>query len=232
MDVRFRFFPFGEPDCVIVLAAADDIENGSEESFSVIPRSEIVGADAHICRYKKLADRNRSALGFAALGKCLEYFDIAPSSARLSLLESGKPVLDNGIEFNISHSDNIAVCIAHRRLAVGIDIERIEFNTSNADLRLKVAKRLFTDAELQQIYEHSVPEAEFTRLWTQREAVGKYLGVGFFQGNAEKYVLENNLTLKSAYLSLDAETVCENLFDGASYVMTICIGSEGKCREK
>lgn len=228
MEINFKLIPDADKECVLAIASADDISD--RELSSGILR--LVGADEHIKKYKKLADRNRSVLGIAALQRCLEYFDISPSSARLSVLDGGKPTLDNGIEFNISHSDNVAVCIAHRRLEVGVDIERIEPEGSKSEMRRKIAKRFFTDAEQGLMLEHGTPEAEFTRLWTAHEAVGKYLGVGFFRGDTGKYAFKNRLILKSLYLSADHKTVYENFFDGASYVLTLCVGTENEDRDK
>lgn len=230
MGIRFKLIPFVPKECVLFIASADNIYD--ERLCDDIPPLKIVGADDHVKRYKKIADRNRSALGFAALQKCLEYFDITPSTARLSVLDGGKPILDNGIEFNISHSDNVAVCVAHRKLTVGVDIERIEYKDPGMETRRKIAKRFFSDNEQRKIEECDSPEVEFTRIWTLREAVGKCFGVGFFQGDIEKYAFKNRFMLRHLYLSSDSEAICENLFDGASYVLTLCVGTENGDRDK
>lgn len=223
MCIRFKPILFAEEKCVLLLASAYDIYD--EKLCGDIPPSNIVGADEHIKRYKKVADRNRSALGFAALQRCLEHFGITPGTASLSILDGGKPALDGcDIEFNISHSESMAVCLARRGFSVGVDIERID--KEYLDRQQKIADRFFAASELRILRESASPKVEFTRLWTCHEALGKYLGVGFFRGDPQKYSTENRLELRSVYVSSDGGRIDDTLFEEASYVLTVCVGSE------
>jgi 4'-phosphopantetheinyl transferase len=71
------------------------------------------------------------------------------------------------IHFNISHSANYVAC-AIADSPVGIDIEgRRKVNSA-------VAKRYFTDEEIESI--HS--DDDFFKIWTFKEALGKYTGDG------------------------------------------------------
>lgn len=51
--------------------------------------------------------------------------------------EYGKPYLDNGLYFNISHSKNVIVCVISDR-EVGIDIEYLTYSDSVFGLLRKV----------------------------------------------------------------------------------------------
>jgi 4'-phosphopantetheinyl transferase len=83
------------------------------------------------------------------------------------------------IFFNISHSANYVACVIADS-PVGIDIEgRRKVNSS-------VAKRYFTEIEIESI--HS--DADFFKIWTFKEALGKCTGEGLMPviGKSEKDV--------------------------------------------
>jgi 4'-phosphopantetheinyl transferase len=86
------------------------------------------------------------------------------------------------IHFNISHSANYVAC-AIADSPVGIDIEgRRKVNSA-------VAKRYFTDEEIESI--HS--DDDFFKIWTFKEALGKYTGDGLLPviGKSERDVLDD-----------------------------------------
>ena len=81
--------------------------------------------------------------------------------------EHGKPYLAGGPYFSISHcKEGIAVALDDE--PIGIDIESIR----HADEEL--IRRTMNEIEQQQIHSNR----DFTRLWTQKEAVVKMLGTG------------------------------------------------------
>lgn len=85
--------------------------------------------------------------------------------------KSGKPFLENGPCFSISHcKTGIAVVVDDR--PVGIDIESIR----RVDPEL--VNRTMNEAEQALIASSETPERAFTRLWTQKEAVLKMEGTG------------------------------------------------------
>ena len=80
--------------------------------------------------------------------------------------EHGKPYLENGPYFSISHcKEGIAVAVDDQ--PIGIDIEGIRH--AEEDL----IERVMNEQERQ-----GMDERKFTRLWTQKEAVVKAQGVG------------------------------------------------------
>jgi 4'-phosphopantetheinyl transferase len=89
---------------------------------------------------------------------------------------------NTNIHFNISHSANYVAC-AIADSPVGIDIEgRRKVNSA-------VAKRYFTDEEIESI--HS--DEDFFKIWTFKEALGKYTGDGLLPviGKSERDVLDD-----------------------------------------
>lgn len=85
--------------------------------------------------------------------------------------EHGKPYMANGPHFSISHCKaGIAVAIDDK--PVGIDMEAIRHADDDLIQRVMCAR------EVQMISEAAMPDSMFTRLWTQKEAVVKYQGIG------------------------------------------------------
>lgn len=104
----------------------------------------------------------------------LKYFKIPFSKQYISYGRYGKPYLRDypNAYFNISHSGQFVAC-AVSDCPIGVDIQEI------VPYRRDVAKRVFNPDELLQIESSPDPSAEFTRLWTQKEAYLKMVGIGF-----------------------------------------------------
>jgi 4'-phosphopantetheinyl transferase len=107
--------------------------------------------------------------------------ETAPTSVRLRLGPYGRPGLDplahsDDLDFNLSHSGELALVAIGRGLRVGVDVERLRAGRN----ALRVADRYFSRAEVEAV--RAVPEreqpAEFLRYWTAKEALAKGLGVG------------------------------------------------------
>lgn len=99
---------------------------------------------------------------------------------RFSYGKNGKPALatpaDSGIEFNLSHSRDLAVYAVARGRAVGVDVEYIKPGES----WLRIAGQHFSAAETEEL-RGLAPDAMQTRffeMWSAREARVKALGEG------------------------------------------------------
>ena len=100
-------------------------------------------------------------------------FDIDIAKQKFAYTEYGKPYLLNfpDVHFNISHSGEYVACAVSDR-PIGVDIQKIgEYNSD-------VAKRVCNVKELKQIEDSLDKASEFTKLWTQKEAVLKMHGTG------------------------------------------------------
>jgi 4'-phosphopantetheinyl transferase len=105
----------------------------------------------------------------------------SPSSVRLKLGPHGRPGLDpeihqTDLDFNLSHSGDLALVATGRGLRVGIDVERLRRGRDP----LRVADRYFSQAEVEAVraFPQSDRPAAFLRYWTAKEALAKGLGLG------------------------------------------------------
>lgn len=100
----------------------------------------------------------------------------------------GKPYLsDNSLYFNISHSDNIVVCVLHES-EIGIDIER-----QSNKIELTDFKQQMTDDEWMKIISSPNRFLAFYKYWTEKEAVIKNIGKGL-SIPLKSFVINNNST--------------------------------------
>ena len=105
--------------------------------------------------------------------------------------EHGKPYMANGPYFSISHcKEGIAVAIDDA--PIGIDIEAIRH--ANEDL----IERTMNEEEKRLIANSQQPIAdrEFTRLWTQKEAIVKAEGIGIMSFEQLQKTLVESLKFK------------------------------------
>lgn len=96
-----------------------------------------------------------------------EALGLSPAEVKFGKNEHGKPITD-GMEFNLSHSSDIAVCAVSDK-PVGIDIEALR------EIRPDAAKRFASAEELE--YIGSDPRRLF-EIWTLKEAYFKCVGTG------------------------------------------------------
>ncbi|MEK7793989.1 MAG: 4'-phosphopantetheinyl transferase superfamily protein [Candidatus Hydrogenedentota bacterium] len=126
------------------------------------------------------AEHGRSfTIAHAALRRILgNYLEIAPERVRFSESGKGKPRIDgdSDIEFNLSHSGELALVAVTTGRAVGVDIESMR----ERDAQRNIAERYFSRGEVDALF--TLPEAEqsaaFYRCWTRKEAYIKALGLG------------------------------------------------------
>jgi 4'-phosphopantetheinyl transferase len=133
-------------------------------------------------RFKFKSDRRKFCVARASLRLILaRYLQDKPASLQLQSNEFGKPSLadqkrSQGIRFNLSHSNELALIAITRDREVGIDVEfmRSEFVSD------EVAAHFFSRVEVEQF--RSVPATlrteSFFNCWTRKEAYIKARGEG------------------------------------------------------
>lgn len=85
----------------------------------------------------------------------------------------GKPFVENcPVQFSITHARGIVGVAVSQEHPVGLDIEVIR------PMRKGFVARYFSTAEQAEISASSAPDEALIRLWTAKEAVGKYHGTG------------------------------------------------------
>jgi 4'-phosphopantetheinyl transferase len=106
---------------------------------------------------------------------------VSASEVRLKLGAQGRPGLDPEIheaelDFNLSHSADLALIATARGLRVGVDVERMRRGRDP----LRLATRYFASSEAAAL--RALPQADrpaaFLRFWTAKEALTKGLGLG------------------------------------------------------
>lgn len=122
----------------------------------------------------------------------------------------GKPLLADfpDLHFNISHCKNaIAVAVCDR--PVGVDVESFRLPTQ------QLLEYTMNEKEILQIRQSSHPEQQFALLWTQKEAVVKYLGTGI------------NSSIKDLLHILPARTMMKSSLDEQhGYALTVASNSK------
>jgi len=125
--------------------------------------------------------RQRFIITRGLLRKTLsQYLDTAPDQIRFIYGPHGKPYLENNsldLQFNVSHSADLAVFALTAHLEIGVDIEKME-----PDFNEGVAKRFFSPTEYAQLMALSSDEKMkgFYQIWSKKEAIIKALGQGVF----------------------------------------------------
>ncbi len=143
--------------------------------------------------YRAESDRLRSVAGDMLIRKNISKLcGIAPENVSIEIKPGGKPYVDGmDIEFNISHSGDLAV-LAMGKSQVGIDVEVMR------SVNLRLAKRVFDKVELEYLFGR-VPEDydfnkepdssmrfRFYQLLTAKEAYSKYTGEGLISFSARE----------------------------------------------
>ncbi|MDO8953597.1 MAG: 4'-phosphopantetheinyl transferase superfamily protein [Gammaproteobacteria bacterium] len=107
---------------------------------------------------------------------------IQPKAIEFRYLEYGKPeLLQNtspALQFNVSHSDAMALYALTLEHSIGVDIEMIKPCNE-----LELAKRFFAQDEYKALHALSAKDRTnaFFQIWTLKEAFIKALGTGLFQ---------------------------------------------------
>jgi 4'-phosphopantetheinyl transferase len=109
------------------------------------------------------------------------YLRVAPADLRFIYGPNGKPGLEpnqhpEDVQFNLSHSEELALYAVARNVPIGVDVERLSSRV-NLD---KLSRNLFSRAQLE-VYT-KLPQGEkinaFFRCWTRKEAFIKAIGEG------------------------------------------------------
>jgi 4'-phosphopantetheinyl transferase len=140
--------------------------------------SELLAPDerARAARFHFDQHRRRFIAARGMLRELLgKYLAIDPAAVEFSYNAFGKPAVD-GVYFNLSHSDRLALYAVSCTREVGVDIERID--PAFADEQ--IPEQFFSPAEVQIL--RSLPKElqteAFFNCWTRKEAYVKARGLG------------------------------------------------------
>ncbi|BAY20437.1 4'-phosphopantetheinyl transferase HetI [Calothrix sp. NIES-2100] len=172
--------------------------------------------------------RQRFIAGRGSLRTILSaYLGLPPQEVQFDYEPRGKPFLaskfaDSGITFNLSHSQNLALCAVSKNRQVGIDLEYIR---PMSDLE-SLAQRFFLPREYELV--RSLPPAQkssvFFRYWTCKEAYLKATG----EGIAQLEQIEISLTpTERAKLQTDQDWSLLELVPANNYAAAVAVAGFG-----
>jgi len=181
-------------------------------------------------RYRVERPRTEFALTRSALRSLMaHYLGSSPQMIRFRYTEHGKPMLDgaNDLQFNVSHTDGLALMAFACHRDVGVDVERLHPTT---DIR-KLAERFFSIREREELgkLEGEELQAAFLRCWTRKEAYIKARGEGLslplHQFDVSIAPDEQNALLATRPVADEADrwTVC-NVQVGEGYAAALAYG--------
>jgi len=161
-----------------------------------------------ILKYRRWQDAQLSLLGRILLENGLKILNRELYIRDLLYTSYNKPYFEGeNIEFNISHSGNIVICVIVEKFKVGIDIE------IKQDIDIESFKSQMTELEWHRIISSDNIKNSFFEYWTQKEAVIKGNGKGL------------SIPLKSFEI-INNQTKIEN---DHFFLKEICLDANYKC---
>ncbi len=156
---------------------------------SVLSTDEIIRAE----RFRFEQHKNRFIAARGILRKLLgQYLKVSPKNLEFRYGERGKPELAdsrtaNNLQFNLSHSQDLALFGFATHARIGVDIERLKPMPD----AIKMAQRFFTPQESTLVRDRvGIKQMQmFFRLWTAKEAYLKALGTGL-SGSLSSFNIE------------------------------------------
>jgi 4'-phosphopantetheinyl transferase len=161
-----------------------DAPEAVEQLWSILSPEEQVRAR----RFHAERHRRRFAVAHGALRQILSaYLDQAPESIAFTTGPNGKPALTEDrlgrrLEFNLSHSGDLALVAVAWDRPVGVDLEEWK----HAMDHLELAERFFSPAERRALRELAASAEDLVRgffaAWSRKEAYLKASGHGVTRG--------------------------------------------------
>lgn len=145
-----------------IITPNDAREHATDDLIAALPEWRRQQA----LRFKYEQGRRECALSYLLLSDMLGY------QPEFTVGEHGKPGIKGGsIYFNLSHCRNAIACVVSDS-PCGIDVECL------GRYKPAVAEYSMSDEEMRMIREAEDSDAEFTWLWTRKEALLKLTGEG------------------------------------------------------
>jgi 4'-phosphopantetheinyl transferase len=173
------------PEAVHVWRIPLESPHPLDDAWSVLSEEE----QARARRFVQERHRRRFVAAHAALRRILAgYTGLPAPQLRFSTGPHGKPALETSsgsrprLEFNLSHSADIALVAVARERPVGVDLEQWERDMDH----LELAERFFSPAERESLRalaeRHDDLVSGFFAAWSRKEAYLTALGHGVTRG--------------------------------------------------
>ena len=224
-----------------IVLPADEVHVWRVELAQVAPAEQrwepILSADerTRAARFHFSRDRQRYTATRALLRMILAgYAESDPKELMFDYSKTGKPSLNSAknekVEFNVSHSGEVALLAFTRGREVGVDVEQIRENFDHE----AIARRFFSRQEQSQLA--ALQPAErcrgFFRCWTRKEAYIKAEGTGLSlplqQFDVSLGAGEASLLLATRPDSAEAARwTLREVPAGDGYVAALCVQGDG-----
>ena len=158
-----------------------ELTSDEQHLLSLLSPDEVQRAD----RFHFPIHRQRFIIARATLRRILSlYMGLEPEEIVFEYGPHSKPYLQDkafDLQFNLSHSHDIAVYALTKQAEIGVDIEKIE------DFKEDIAKRFFSPEEVAQLMQLPAEEkcSAFYTIWACKEAVIKTFGKGLYTSLAD-----------------------------------------------
>ena len=171
----------GRQDVHVWRAALD----ATSEHTSCLELILSVAERQRAARFRRSQDREQFVIARGFLREVIgAYVQIDPADVQFDAGPKGKPFVrtcgvSEPVQFNLSHSDSIALLAITADRPVGIDIEKIPHDSEH----ISMMRHFFSAPERREYFrldDAEKPRA-FARLWTRKEAYLKALGEGLSQ---------------------------------------------------
>lgn len=172
--------------------------------FNALLQEMPVSISSKILRYTRWQDAHASLLGKHLLTKALSHFNIAASLHDLQYTATGRPYLQQPVDFNITHAGNMVVCAASTGIKLGIDLEEVK------PLDFSDFHGQFTAHEWENIHTDANPLQRFYYYWTIKEAVVKADGIGISELHTLSILNKEAVALNKTTWYITAIPLLEN----------------------
>ena len=200
--------------------SADEIDSFA----AILSKDERLRAD----RFRFPQHRRRFIAARGILRKILaSYLNLPSKSLQFAYGDRGKPkLLDCTLQFNISHSQELALYGVTCERKIGIDLEYLKTTT---DFK-KIARRFFAPRETEYIecLSEKKQKQAFFQLWTAKEAYLKATGEGL-TGSLDKIEIFITPELSAKLLAIEGNTFAAtkwsiiSFIPATNYVATLAI---------
>ena len=213
-------------DEVHIWRASLDLDEYFQSSFL-----KVLSPDENYRAQKfRFAKDNRNFIAARGILRSLlgKYLKISPAEISFQYSKFGKPGIadNNSLQFNISHSQNIALFAFAKKFNIGVDVEFVKTNIEVKD----IATKFFSANEIMNLL--ALPEQEqtlgFFNCWTRKEAFIKAVGEGLsFPLDKFEVSLEPNKSAKLLATDWDQKAVSRwslySMSPGTNFVGSLAI---------
>lgn len=128
---------------------------------------------AKVCSFRRWEDAHLCLMGKILLKELANrFFNTSDYLNQLVYNDHQKPMLNSGLNFNISHSGTLVACALSETCQLGIDLEQV------TKIDFGPYQDYMSKQEWEKIHLAKNPHREFLTYWTQKEAITKADGKG------------------------------------------------------